>query len=112
MKRRDFIKYGAGGLAALVMGPKLSFLLDNPAYASNLNTTGVLNLVITDAMKQMVTWNPTHNATCYFWIFQDDPLAPGNTNPLPPDCPGPIIFATSGQTSRIVAMSFCEPRSW
>ncbi len=97
MKRRDFIKYGAGGLAALVMGPKLSWLMDNPAYASNLNTTGIINLVITDAMKQMVTWNPTHPATCYFWIYQDDPLAPGNANPLPPDCPGPIIFATSGQ---------------
>ena len=95
MKRRDFVKYGASGLAAIVMGPKLAWLTDNPAYASNLNTTGVINLQITDAVKQMVTWNPGHPATCYFWIFQDDPNFP---NAVPPDCPGPIIFATSGQT--------------
>lgn len=93
MKRRDFIKCGMGGLGALVVGSKLSWLMDNPAYASSLNTTGVINLVATDALKQMVTWNPGHPATCYFWIFQDDPAG---VNPLPPECPGPIIFATSG----------------
>jgi len=114
MKRRDFVKYGATGLAAIVMGPKLGWLMDDPAYASNLNTTGVINLVVTDAVKEMVTFNdgllanrvtrvgPGSPATCFFWIFQDAdqnfntfPTAP---TALPADCPGPIIFATTGQT--------------
>ena len=101
MKRRDFIKYGAGGLAAIVVGTKMPWLMDNPAYASSLNTTGVINLVATDALKQMVTYNAGHNAVCYFWIFQDDPQAADNQPPrapLPPDCPGPIIFCTTGDT--------------
>ncbi|MHB8069311.1 MAG: multicopper oxidase domain-containing protein [Desulfobaccales bacterium] len=93
MKRREFIKYGTGGLAALVVGTKMPWVMDNPAYASNIATNGIINLNITDAVKQMVTHNPGHPATCYFWIYQD-----AGPNPVPADCPGPIIFATSGDT--------------
>ena len=34
MKRRDFVKYGVGGLATLVVGSKMPWLMDNPAYAA------------------------------------------------------------------------------
>ena len=108
MKRRDFIKYGMGGLGALVVGTKMPWLMDNPAYASNLNTTGVINLNVTDAMKQMVTWNPGHDARCYFWIYQD-----AGPNPLPPDCPGPIIFATSGDKITVNVTNLLDtPHTW
>ena len=108
MKRRDFIKYGAGGLAAIVVGTKMPWLMDNPAYASNLNTTGVINLLITDAMKGMVTDNRVHPATCYFWIFQD-----ADPNPVPPDCPGPLIFATSGDKITVNVTNLLDaPHAW
>ncbi len=99
MKRRDFIKYGAGGLTTLVVGSKLPWLMDNPAYAAVQVRT--INFTVTDALKDMVTNNtgvlpdgtvvgPGNPAQCYFWIYKC-------TFPdLPPDCPGPIIFATTG----------------
>src|SRR5512140_1762013 len=94
MKRRDFIKYGMGGLATLVVGTKMPWLMDNPAYAAVQVQT--LNFTITDAVKEMVTHEPGNNsATCYFWIYKCD-------NPdFPPECPGPQIFCTAGDTIQI-----------
>ena len=56
MKRRDFIKYGVGGIATLVVGTKMPWVMDNPAYAAVQTQT--LNFTITDAVKEMVTHEP------------------------------------------------------
>jgi FtsP/CotA-like multicopper oxidase with cupredoxin domain len=94
MKRRDFIKYGMGGLATLVVGTKMPWLMDNPAYAAV--QTQNLNFTITDAVKEMVTHEPGNNqATCYFWIYRS------NSPAFPPDCPGPQIYTTVGDTINI-----------
>lgn len=101
MKRRDFIKYSSAGLAALVVGPKIPGILDNPVFAAAPALT--VNLTVTDCIKEMVTHNTgllpngtrvgTGNpARCYFWIYKA-------TSPdLPADCPGPYIFTTSGSS--------------
>lgn len=99
MKRRDFIKYGMGGLTTLVVGSKMPWLMDNPAYGAVQART--LNFTITDALKDMVTHNtgvlpngtpvgPGNPAQCYFWVYKS------NIPALDADCPGPIIFASSG----------------
>jgi len=94
MKRRDFVKYGVGGLATLVVGSKMPWLMDNPAYAAA--QTQNLNFTITDAVKEMVTHEPGNNiATCYFWIYQS------NSPSFAPDCPGPQIYTTVGDTINI-----------
>ena len=99
MKRRDFVKYGVGGLATLVVGSKMPWLMDNPAYAAVQTKT--LYFTITDAVKEMVTHEPGNNeATCYFWIYVATDSA--GVNPVfPPDCPGPQIYTTVGDTINI-----------
>ncbi|MCK9374685.1 MAG: multicopper oxidase domain-containing protein [Syntrophobacterales bacterium] len=103
MKRRDFIKCGTCGLAALVLG-NVPGILGNSANAAapprkGGANAGVINLTVTDAIKEMVTHNtgqlpngavvgPGNPARCYFWIFKDQNL--------PADCPGPVIFTTKG----------------
>ncbi|MBI5101156.1 MAG: multicopper oxidase domain-containing protein [Nitrospirae bacterium] len=88
MKRRDFLKYGAGSMAALVVGSEMPWLMESRAYAAFQTPT--LDLTMTDAMKEMVTHNPTNDARCYFWIYKS------NTPNLLPECPGPTIFTTEG----------------
>jgi FtsP/CotA-like multicopper oxidase with cupredoxin domain len=89
VSRRDFLKYGVGGL---VVGSQLSWLLENKAYAA----TQTLDFTITDAMKQMVTYNQVNtSAQCYFWIYKS------NTPNLPAEVPGPHIFCTEGDTITI-----------
>ena len=120
MKRREFIKYGMGSLGALVVGSKMPWLMDNPAYAALPAQT--LNFTITDALKDMVTHNtgvlpntnvvgPGNTAQVYFWIYKS------NTPALDPDCPGPLIFCTSGDPITLTitnnldtAHSFSIPR--
>jgi hypothetical protein len=99
MKRRDFVKYGVGGLATLVVGSKMPWLMDNPAYAAVQTKT--LYFTITDAVKDMVTHEPGNNiAQCYFWIYVATDSA--GVNPVfPPDCPGPQIYTTVGDTINI-----------
>jgi len=85
--RRSFLKYGASGLAALVVGTRMPWLMENQAYAAVQVQT--LNIHITDAIKEMVTHNAINTtANCYFWIFKEDNF--------PADCPGPNIFTTTG----------------
>jgi hypothetical protein len=84
MKRRDFLKYTGGGIAALVVGSGMPWIFENDAYAAVPVQT--LNFQITDAMKQMVTHNAINNATCYHWIFKEDHF--------PAEVPGPNIFCT------------------
>ncbi|MBI5585406.1 MAG: multicopper oxidase domain-containing protein [Deltaproteobacteria bacterium] len=86
MSRRNFLKYGLGGTAALVVGTRMPWLTDNEAYAAHHVQT--LNFTITDAMKEMVTHNAVNDARCYFWIYKEDRF--------PADCPGPHIFTTEG----------------
>jgi FtsP/CotA-like multicopper oxidase with cupredoxin domain len=93
MKRRDFIKYTGAGLGALIVGAKMPWLMDNPAYAAVPVTT--VNFRITDAVKEMATFNAINPAAqCYFWIYKEDNL--------PADCPGPIIFTTQGSKVKFV----------
>lgn len=105
MKRRDFIKYGMGGLATIVVGTKIPWIMDNPAYAAAQVQT--LSFTITDAVKEMVTHEPGNNdATCYFWIYKAD--VPN----FPPECPGPTIYCTVGDTIQIsITNSLDEPHS-
>jgi hypothetical protein len=89
MNRREFLKFSAAGVATLVVGSKLPWLMEGTAEAAF--HTASLSFDITDAMKQMVTYNSTNTgATCYFWIYKS------NTPNLPAQSPGAQIFATQG----------------
>ena len=89
IRRRDFLKYGLGGMAALVVGTGMPWLMENEAYAAVQVQT--LNFHITDAMKEMVTHNVINAAHCYFWIFKEDNF--------PAECPGPISLPPTGISS-------------
>ncbi|MBI4331287.1 MAG: multicopper oxidase domain-containing protein [Chloroflexi bacterium] len=94
--RRQFLKYGFGGLAVIVVGSKLSWLAkDQPAFAA----TQTLSFRITDAVKGMVTDNAVNSAKCYFWVYK------AQTPNLPADCPGPIIVAAKGDTVNITVFN-------
>jgi FtsP/CotA-like multicopper oxidase with cupredoxin domain len=102
MRRRDFLKYGLGGVAALVVGSKIPWLMEDEAYAAVHTQT--LNIHITDALKDMVTHNAINTAQCYFWIFKEDNF--------PAECPGPNIFTTQGDVVRLVITNdLDEPHS-
>ena len=107
MKRREFLQLGAAaGVATILMGSKLPFLGVRNAYAA----TQTLEITITDAMKQMVTHNAINDARCYFWIYEmkADGVA------IPPDCPGPTIYAVKGDTITITGITntLDEPHSF
>jgi FtsP/CotA-like multicopper oxidase with cupredoxin domain len=91
MNRREFLKMGLGGTAALVVGSEIPWILENKAYGAVHALT--LNFHITDALKDMATHNVINAAQCYFWIFKEDRF--------PAECPGPHIFTTEGDTIRI-----------
>jgi FtsP/CotA-like multicopper oxidase with cupredoxin domain len=102
IKRRDFLKYGLGGAAALIVGSEIPWLMENKAYAGVRTQT--LNFHITDAMKNMVTHNSLNPAQCYFWIYKEDRF--------PAECPGPNIFTTQGDVVRLVITNnLDEPHS-
>jgi FtsP/CotA-like multicopper oxidase with cupredoxin domain len=106
VSRRDFIKYAAGGAAAIVVGSKLDWMLNNQEYTA-LAATQTLTVEITDAMKQMVTHNTINNAQCYFWVYKFTSPA------LPAECPGPHIFATKGDTiSLTITNKLNEPHAF
>ena len=91
ISRRDFIKYGLGGVGALIVGSGMPWLEKEVHGAVQAQT---LNFTITDALKDMATHNVINSAQCYFWIFKEARLGP--------ECPGPHIFATEGDTIEIV----------
>lgn len=93
LSRRQFLKYAGGGLGALVVGSQLQWVLNSPFYAAAQVQS--LSFRITDAIKGMVTDNSINPAACYFWIYKS------STPSLPPECPGPTIFATQGDTIQI-----------
>jgi FtsP/CotA-like multicopper oxidase with cupredoxin domain len=101
ISRRDFIKYGAGGVAALVVGSEMPWLENEVHGAVRVQT---LNFHITDAIKDMVTHNSLNTAQCYFWIYKEDRF--------PAECPGPNIFTTQGDVVRMVITNdLDEPHS-
>ncbi len=106
MKRRDFLKYTGTGIGALVLGNGLSWMLKDEAYAAVKVQT--LNFHITDAMKQMVTFNTLASnipALNYFWIFKEDRF--------PAECPAPSIFCTEGDLIKVVLTNdLDEPHSF
>ena len=94
MKRRDFLKLGATGVAAtIIMGTRIPFLGLTNAFAA----TQTLEVTITDALKNMVTHNEINNAQCYFWIYK----MKADGVDIPPDNPGPTIYAVNGDTISI-----------
>jgi multicopper oxidase len=93
MKRRDFLKVSAAGVATLVIGSHLPWLGVKDAFAANQ----LLEITITDAVKEMVTHNAINTAECYFWVYSMK--ADGVQVPI--DCPGPTILAVRGETITI-----------
>jgi FtsP/CotA-like multicopper oxidase with cupredoxin domain len=92
MKRRDFVKYAGGGLAALVVGSVM------PAWISNNSLFAVkqvqeLSFTITDALKEMVTHNKNTTAQSYFWLYKEANF--------PAEIPGPHIFTTEGSLIKV-----------
>ncbi len=94
VKRRDFLKYGFGGMAALFVGSNIpQFLRDEALAKKSVVYAQTLNFRITDALKDMGTHNTINPAQCYFWIYKEDHL--------PADCPGPIICASEGDVIQV-----------
>lgn len=95
MDRREFLKLSSAGVATIVIGNKLSWLGVPNAFAADGT---VIDVVISDAMKQMVTYNSINQgATSYFWVYKMS--IPGTTvTDIPPDCPGPTICCINGET--------------
>ena len=94
MNRREFLKLGSAGVATILIGNRLSWLGGTNAFAAGQT----LNFVITDAVKQMATYNITNpGATCYFWVYEV--TIPGNPDRvLPVESPGPTISAIKGDS--------------
>jgi len=113
MKRRDFLKLSATGVATIVMGSHLPFFGAKNAYAAGNQT---LEVTITEALKNMVTHNSINNAQCYFWVYKMrlvDPVNPLLGTNIPVECPGPSIYAIKGDTINIkITNTLDEPHSF
>jgi hypothetical protein len=88
MKRRDFLKLSATGVASIIIGSHLPFLRAKDAFAATSN----IEVTITDAVKEMVTHNAINDARCYFWVYR---MKVDGVD-IPVDCPGPTIYAIKG----------------
>ena len=109
MNRREFLKLGSAGVATILIGNRLSWLGGTNAFAAGQT----LNVVITDAVKQMVTYNSINtDATCYFWVYEMS--IPGNPHTvIPVECPGPTICAVKGDEITFhVTNNLDEPHSF
>lgn len=110
MKRRDFLKLSATGVATIVIGSKLPFLGVKNAYAAGTQT---LEVTITDAIKEMVTHNAVNEARCYFWVYKMALVDGQNRTEIPVECPGPAIYAVKGDSITIsVTNTLDEPHSF
>ena len=113
MKRRDFLKLGAAGVATLAVG-KFPGLGVKNAFAATQNLT----ITITDGLKNMHTKNAVSAlitdpnpipAQCYFWIYK---MTADGVN-LPPDAPGPTICAVKGDSINVsITNNLDEPHSF
>ncbi len=106
MKRRDFVKYAGGGIAALVVGTVLpSWISKNPLIVNSAQLVQELNFTITDALKNMVTHNSINKAQCYFWLYKE--------KNFPAEIPGPHIFTTEGSTIKVsITNALDEPHAF
>ncbi|HXE95963.1 MAG TPA: multicopper oxidase domain-containing protein [Dongiaceae bacterium] len=93
MNRREFLKMSATGIATIVVGSHFPFLGVKNAYAA----TQILEVTITDALKDMVTHNSVNTAQCYFWVYK----MRADGVDIPVECPGPSIYAIQGDTITI-----------
>ena len=72
MRRRDFIKYLGGGLAALIVGTSLpSWVHKESNLVKSAQLVQSLDFTITDAVKDMITHNSINRAQCYFWLYKE-----------------------------------------
>lgn len=90
MDRRGFLG-NMCGLSVLLVGQ--SFLDPQSFSAAAAVRVQSLSFRITDAMKEMITHNEINDARCYFWVFKEENF--------PADCPGPIIFARTGEEIKV-----------
>lgn len=98
MNRREFLKLSSAGVATIMVGNRLSWLGVPNAFAAD---STVIDVVITDARKQMVTYNEINQgALSYFWIYKMSVTneTTATTTEIPPDCPGPTICCVNGDT--------------
>ncbi|MBI5443962.1 MAG: multicopper oxidase domain-containing protein [Deltaproteobacteria bacterium] len=112
MRRRDFLKWSLGGAATIVVGSRLPWLRGGAAFA--LEQGQVLDIVITDAIKEMVTHNAVNPAECYFWVYRMS-VSDGAAGPvaIPLECPGPTIVATKGDTITVnITNTLDEPHAF
>lgn len=116
ISRRDFLKYAGGSIAVLVVGSKLSSVLENRAFAQEVIPVQTLDFHITDALKQMHTHNSINTAECYFWIYKTEIISSNVGNvpgPIKPECPGPTIMMVKGDTVHIkVTNDLDEPHAF
>ena len=110
MNRRDFLKLSAAGVATLVLSSRIPGLGIRDAFGA----TPVLNVTITDAVKDMVTHNSINSAQCYFWIYKMTAVdANGVSVDVPADCPGPTIVMVNGDKVDIsITNALDEPHSF
>jgi len=100
INRRDFIKYAGTGMAVIFVGSKMSWFGDGVAHAAEASFA----FTITDTIKEMVTHNEVNKAESYFWIYKEAGL--------PADCPGPIIYAHTGDTVNLtITNALDEPHN-
>ena len=96
MKRRDFLKWSAAGMATIVVGSKLNWLCGE-AQAAHIASGQTIKVTISDAIKEMVTHNAGNPAECYFWGYHMH-VNNGTTDvEVPYECPGPTILITQGE---------------
>ncbi|MGF9759508.1 multicopper oxidase domain-containing protein [Microvirga sp. 0TCS3.31] len=88
MKRRDFLKYGAAGLATAGAG-----LSPFEAFAQTLTGTAVIKLGITDVETRLVDGNKV-NMLAFKLYGGAGPLATGRV-------PGPVLRVREGSTVKI-----------
>jgi FtsP/CotA-like multicopper oxidase with cupredoxin domain len=92
MKRRDFLKIGMAGMAAIVVGNiKIPYMYANKVFAAN----NVINLSMEEALVEMCDKN-----AFYHWVYSsNDPDSLSGKKGMQGvglSYPGPTIFATAG----------------
>ncbi|MBI5440165.1 MAG: multicopper oxidase domain-containing protein [Deltaproteobacteria bacterium] len=90
MERREFLKWTIGGVSTLYVGTRFPWLRGTEAHAAG--ATNILDVFVTDAMKEMVTHNEINDARCYFWGYH---MHLNGVN-VPYECPAPTIVVTKG----------------
>jgi FtsP/CotA-like multicopper oxidase with cupredoxin domain len=101
MKRREFIKQGLTGLAAIIVGSvHIPRLFRSEAFAA----TRTFDLAMEGAMVEMID-----GTQLFHWVFS----SPLSNPPIGPSFPGPAIFATTGDDITInITNHLLEPHAF